>query len=40
MFDTGAIEPGAAVEETFAEAGTFDFICSFHPFMTGSVVVG
>ena len=39
-FDTGAIEPGSSARQTFAETGTFDFICSFHPFMTGSVVVG
>jgi amicyanin len=24
---------------TFAEAGTFDYVCSIHPFMHGSVVV-
>jgi plastocyanin len=39
-FDAGAIEPGASMTVAFPTAGTFAYICSFHPFMTGSVVVG
>ena len=39
-FDAGAIEPGATSTATFATAGTFAYICSFHPFMKGTVVVG
>ncbi len=38
-FDTGAIQPGASMTVTFDKAGTFSYICSFHPFMTGSVTV-
>ena len=30
--------PGAA-SVTFDEPGTFTYICSFHPFMTGTVTV-
>jgi plastocyanin len=39
-FDAGAIEPGASMTVTFDTAGSFTYICSFHPFMTGTVVVG
>lgn len=39
-FDAGAIEPGTTGMATFATAGTFAYICSFHPFMKGTVIVG
>ena len=39
-FDVGAIEPGATATNTFDTAGTYAYICSFHPFMKGTVVVG
>jgi plastocyanin len=39
-FDTGAIPPGESVTVTFDEAGSFPYVCSFHPFMTGTVTVG
>lgn len=39
-FDAGAIEAGKTGTATFATAGTFAYICSFHPFMKGTVVVG
>ncbi len=39
-FDAGAIDPQASVPVTFDTPGTFTYICSFHPFMTGTVVVG
>jgi plastocyanin len=39
-FDTGGIDPGSSASHTFDTAGTFAFICSFHPFMQGTVVVG
>ncbi len=32
-------EPGWAGECTFTNAGTYDFFCPVHPFMTGTVVV-
>jgi plastocyanin len=38
-FDTGAIQPGESKTVTFDQAGTFSYICSFHPFMTGTVTV-
>jgi plastocyanin len=39
-FNTGAIAPGGSATVTFANPGTFTYACSFHPFMTGTVVVG
>lgn len=39
VFDTGAIAPTQSVTVAFPTAGTFAYVCSFHPFMTGSVVV-
>jgi plastocyanin len=39
-FDAGAIQPGSSSTVQFPTAGSFKYICSFHPFMTGTVVVG
>jgi plastocyanin len=38
-FDAGAIQPGSSMTVEFPTAGSFAYICSFHPFMTGTVVV-
>jgi plastocyanin len=38
-FDTDTIAAGETVTVTFDEVGTFAFVCSFHPFMKGTVVV-
>ena len=38
-FDTGTIGNGASASVTFATAGTYAYICEFHPTMTGTVVV-
>jgi hypothetical protein len=38
-FDTGTIASGASASVTFDTAGTFDYVCSIHPQMTGTVVV-
>ena len=39
-FDAGTIQPGASATVVFKTAGSFGYICSFHPFMAGTVVVG
>jgi YVTN family beta-propeller protein len=31
--------PGQRFARTYAEAGTFDYVCSVHPYMTGKVTV-
>jgi plastocyanin len=36
-FDSSIINPGASFEYTFNSAGTFDYYCIVHPWMTGSV---
>jgi plastocyanin len=37
--DSGALSPGQTFRHTFAEVGSFDYVCSFHPQMTGSIRV-
>jgi plastocyanin len=37
--EPGGMEPGATFEHTFDEAGTFDYVCTVHPGMEGSVTV-
>jgi len=39
-FDAGTIKPGTSTTVEFKTAGSFPYICSFHPFMSGTVVVG
>jgi plastocyanin len=38
-FDTGSIDVGGTASVTFNTAGTINYICTFHPAMTGTVVV-
>jgi len=38
-FDTGILNAGESDSVTFSEAGSFDYICTVHPQMTGTVVV-
>ena len=38
-FSTGTIEPGSSASHTFNSAGTFSYICTIHPNMTGTVRV-
>jgi plastocyanin len=39
QFDSGLIMPGKSYSNTFKKAGTFDYFCMAHPWMTGKVVV-
>jgi plastocyanin len=34
------VAPGSSVEYAFAEPGVYPYACSFHPGMTGAIVVG
>lgn len=38
-FDSGTLSSGDTFEHTFDEAGEFDYFCSIHPNMTGSITV-
>jgi plastocyanin len=38
-FDTGELAQGASGSITFDTAGTFNYICSIHPQMTGTIIV-
>lgn len=38
-FDTGTIEEDKLKSETFKEPGTYDYVCSIHPQMHGTVEV-
>jgi plastocyanin len=40
LFDSGVLKPGAAFSFTFAKEGTYDYACTIHPGMTGTIVVG
>lgn len=38
-FDSGEISPGGTYSFIFMSAGTFDYFCTIHPWMTGKVIV-
>ena len=38
-FDSGTIKGKATGSVTFAKAGTYSYMCEFHPFMKGEVTV-
>ena len=41
IFDSGnLIKPQGTYQFTFANAGTFNYFCTVHPWMTGQVIVG
>ncbi len=41
VFDSGnLIKPAGTYQFTFANAGTFNYFCTVHPWMTGEVIVG
>ncbi|MBI4407367.1 MAG: cupredoxin family copper-binding protein [Candidatus Kerfeldbacteria bacterium] len=39
VFNTGPLSPGESATITFINVGSFDYLCAFHPSMTGTVVV-
>jgi plastocyanin len=39
LFDTGTLNAGDSELVTFETAGTFNYHCSLHPWMTGEIVV-
>jgi plastocyanin len=38
-FDSGTLESGATFEQTFADPGTYAYLCQIHPDMTGTIEV-
>jgi plastocyanin len=38
-FDSGNLDNGQHFTFTFLKAGTYDYVCSYHPNMTGQIVV-
>lgn len=40
IFDSGLIRAGGTFEFKFANAGTYNYYCQVHPWMTGMVTVG
>ncbi|HYC11232.1 MAG TPA: cupredoxin domain-containing protein [Nitrososphaerales archaeon] len=38
-FDTGIIAPGSSASHTFTSPGTYNYHCSIHPTMVGTVIV-
>ncbi|MBI3623147.1 PEFG-CTERM sorting domain-containing protein [Candidatus Pacearchaeota archaeon] len=40
VFDSGLVKAGGTYHEVFTSAGTFDYYCQVHPWMTGIVTVG
>lgn len=40
LWDSGNIAPGGSFSRTFTASGRYEYRCSYHPGMTGTVVVG
>ncbi len=38
-FDSGPLSQGQTFSHTFNEAGTFNYVCSIHPTMEGTIIV-
>jgi len=39
LFDSGPLTPGATFSYTFSQPGTYQYACTYHPWMTGTIVV-
>ena len=38
-FNSGPLAPGASFSFTFTQPGTYNYLCTIHTFMTGTVTV-
>jgi plastocyanin len=38
-FDTGTVPPGKSATVTLSKPGTYAYVCQFHPFMHGTIIV-
>lgn len=39
-FDSGNLDPSEGFSWFFADPGTFPYVCTLHPWMTGQIIVG
>jgi plastocyanin len=39
VFDSGHLAAGEKFQWTFSKAGTFDYYCTLHPYMSGKIIV-
>ncbi len=39
LFESGNLDKGDSYSHTFGTAGTYDYICSYHPRMRGRIIV-
>ena len=39
LFDSANMDPGIVFQYTFNQAGTYDYVCTYHSWMTGKVIV-
>ncbi|MGB8492621.1 MAG: cupredoxin family copper-binding protein [Bacteroidales bacterium] len=39
LFDSGSIASGASYTHQFTAAGTYNYHCTIHPYMTGKIIV-
>jgi len=39
-FDSGNLDPSEGFSWFFDQAGTFEYVCALHPWMTGKIIVG
>lgn len=39
VFDSGILSPGATFDFVFDKVGTYDYYCTLHPQMIGTVIV-
>jgi plastocyanin len=39
-FDSGNMDQHQSFTFAFAKAGTYDYVCTYHPNMTGKIIVG
>jgi plastocyanin len=38
-FDSGELNVGATYQFTFTTPGTYNYVCSYHPYMVGTIIV-
>jgi len=39
IFDSGVLDKGETFEYTFNESGTYNYTCTIHPSMSGTIIV-